>query len=263
MKVRRYAARVVTLAALAVPATAVAVSAQTGPAWAATHLSADVLTMACAPAVAYEQSSVPLRITGGQAAEVRVTATPGDLITINAGSKNGIEVGQQFFVRRVQEIYGTKVSRRTPGIIRTAGWIRVYAVDEDMSLATIVYGCDVIEVDDYLEPFTMPTVVPRAPKKGKPERDNYAKVLVGNDGHFAFAKGDFFTIDRGKDHNIVPGSQFVIYRNKRESGNFLSEIAEAMAVDVRDDTATLTVTRSRDAIQDGDYVSMRKEPDAK
>src|SRR6185436_491687 len=94
--------------------------------------------------------------------------------------------GQEFFVRRLQKERDRAVTRETPGTIRTAGWIRVYAVDDEMSLATIQYACDNV------------------------------------------------IIDRGKDHGIVPGSQFVVYNDKKQPGNFLFESAEAVAVDVRE-----------------------------
>ena len=254
MRLTRTAA-LTALAALALP---VAAAAQNGPAWSATHLPAEVLPLVCAPGLTYEVPAVPLRVTGGQSLESRVASAPGDLITINAGSSNGIQVGQEFFVRRLQKERDRVVSKATPGTIRTAGWIRVYAVDDEMSLATIQYACDPVEVGDYLEPFALPTAVPRAEKMGKPEKGNYARVLSGNDRRQTFATGEYIVIDRGRDHGIVPGSQFVIYHDKKVSGNFLYEVADAVAVDVRESSATLHLTSSRQAVSVNDYASMRK-----
>ena len=250
--------RTAALAALAAFVLPAAAAAQTGPAWRPTQVPADVLSLVCAPSITYEVPAVPLRVTGGQSLDVRITAAPGDLITINAGRNNGIQVGQEFFVRRMLKARDQIVSREAPGSIRTAGWIRVYAVDDDMSLATIQYACDPIEVGDYLEPFAMPTAVPRAPKTGKPEKGNYAKILSGNDQRQTFGAGEFIVIDRGRDHGIVPGSQFVVYHDKKEAGNFLFEVADAVAVDVRESSSTLHVTFSRSAVTVNDYVSMRK-----
>ena len=255
MRLRQTAASLLSIAALAVP---VAVSAQTGPAWVATHLPPEVLTLACAPAPAYEMPAAPLRITGGQSTGTRVTSSPGDLITINAGTANGIQVGQEFFARRLQKERDQRVSKTTPGTIRTAGWIRVYAVDEHMSLATIVFGCDAMEVGDYLEPFTLPTAVPHSEKAGKPERDNYGRVLAGNDRRTVFSQGDLIVIDRGRDHGIAAGSQFVVYHDKLEAGNFLVRVGEAVAVEVRETSATLSVTSAREPVAVDDYVAMRK-----
>src|SRR5689334_1687737 len=159
------------------------------------------------PAAAAAQTA-PLHVTGGQSLDARVAWAPGDLVTINAGRDNGVQVGQEFFVRRLQKERDRSVSRETPGTVRTAGWIRVYAVDDEMSLATIQFACDDIETGDYLEPFALPTAAPRGPKAGKPEKGNYARVIGGNDKKMVFGAGEYVVIDRGKDHGIVPGSQF-------------------------------------------------------
>lgn len=246
------------LAAAAVAALAVPVAAQRGPAPSATHLPTDVLKLACAPRVTDKEPPMPLRIAGGQDSFVRENYQPGDLVTINAGRSNGIAVGQEFYVRRVETEYRLPVSAREPGIIKTAGWIRVWAVDDHLSLATIEHACDVVTAGDYLEPFALPTVPAVASDRPKAERDDYARVLRGNDNRRTFGTGDFFTIDRGSSKGIAPGAQFVIYRDKHLKDNFLYELGEAVAVDVTPDSATLQVTMSRDEFETGDYVAMRK-----
>jgi hypothetical protein len=57
---------------------------------------------------------------------------------------------------------------------------------------------------------------------------------------------------------VTPGAQFVVYRDKHEKGNFLFELGEAVAVEVKPESATLYVTLSRDAFSKGDYVAQRK-----
>lgn len=245
------------LAAVLLAATLPA-AAQRGPAPVPTMLPPDVLGLACAPQAAFEYPPTPLRITGGQDSFIRLSHAPGDLVTINAGTLNGIEVGQEFFVRRVQRPTDGPIARDTPALIRTTGWIRVYAVDEDMSLATITHACDTITVDDYLEPFTLPVVPPASLERGKPERDNYARVLVGTDRRRAFGKGDYLIISRGSNEGVTAGALFVFYRDKRQPDNFLYELGEATAVEVMADTATLQVTLSRDTIHEGDYVAQRR-----
>jgi hypothetical protein len=136
--------------------------------------------------------------------------------------------------------------------------VTVYAVDDEMSLATVEHVCDAIEVGDYLEPFSLPQVPVAAKEKLKAERGNYAHVMDGVDLKQTFAKGDFFLIDRGSSQGVSPGAQFVVYRDKHEKGNFLYELGEAVAVDVKPESATLVVTLSRDAFTKGDYVAQRK-----
>ena len=65
-----------------------------------TNLSPDILSLACAPGLAYEAPPAPLRVTGSQESFVRRTFAPGDLIVVNGGTDNGIDVGQEYFTRR-------------------------------------------------------------------------------------------------------------------------------------------------------------------
>jgi hypothetical protein len=232
--------------------------AQRGPAAAATSLPPDVLSLACAPSMTYEAPAVSLHISGGQESTRRASHAPGDLVTLNAGTRDGITVGQEFYTRRVLASGEERVSRTNPGTIRTTGWIRVWAVDEEMSLATITHACDTVDVGDYLEPFTLPTIPALSKLTGPPERGNYGLVLSGQDRRTQFGSGDYLLIDRGSSQGVTAGARFVVYHDKKTPGNFLFQIAEAVAVDVKADTATLHVLSAIDAISAGDYVGMRK-----
>jgi hypothetical protein len=237
--------------------------AQLGPPATSTKLPPEILSLACAPRAAYDAPATPLRVTGGQDSFVRRIHAPGDLVTINAGKNHGIEVGQEFYVRRLQVVDQATASRESPGTIRTTGWIKVYAVDDEWSLVTVTHACDTIEIGDYLEPFALPTLPPAQKDRPKPQRGNYAKVLRGDDRRTTFAPGDYIMINRGTDHGIEPGSQFVVYRNKNQAENFLFELGEAVAVDVKPELSTLRVTMSLDAIRTGDLVALRREPQEK
>jgi hypothetical protein len=252
---RTSAAVAALLTALTVPT-----AAQRGPAPVSTHLPVDVLAVACGPKMAFELPDRSLRVTGGQDTIRRRTWAPGDLVTINGGTENGIEVGQEYYVRRIQVENTDKVSRETPASVRTAGWIKVWAVDPQMSLATVTHACDSIEVGDYLEPFALPTVPKPTAQILKPVRDDYGTIMFGADHRRAFGKGDLFIIDRGSDHGIAPGDRFVVYRDKHVSQNFLYNLGEAVAVEVNAETSTLQVLVSRDAFLAGDYVAQRKVP---
>jgi hypothetical protein len=217
-----------------------------------------VIALACAPKAALEVPNAPLRVTGGQDSDIRHSNAPGDLITINAGSQNGIEVGQEYYTRRVLIAERERITPLTPATVLTSGWIRVYAVDDTMSLATITHACDTVDIGDHLEPFALPTMPTFASNKPKPERDNYGRVLTGESRRRMFGKGDFFLLDRGSNQGVKPGAQFVVYRNKQQPENFLYDLGEAVAVDVKADSSTLQITVSRDAILEGDLVAIRK-----
>lgn len=248
-------------AALAAATTAAAQRAPISP---PTNLPPEVLSLACAPSLTFEAPAATLRVTGGQDSFVRRIHAPGDLVTINAGTDHGVKEGQEFYVRRVYTPGQSVISRQQPATVRTAGWIKVYAVDPEMSLATVTYACDTIEVNDFLEPFALPDVPAASATRNKPATENYGRVMSGTDRRRSFGRGDYFVLDRGSDQGIRPGSQFVVFRNKHERGvqmpdNFLYELGEAVAVDVKPDRSTLQVTISRDAFTEGDLVAMRPE----
>jgi hypothetical protein len=218
--------------------------------------------------------SPSLLITGGQASFTKHSYAPGDLITINAGTDNGIEVGQEYFVRRVQPARAS-ISRANPATVRTAGWVRVYAVDKTMSLVTVTHTCaDTLDVGDYLEPLVLPEVPVADANPPRPQRENYGHIMLGADRRAAFARDDFFVVDRGSDHGVTIGERVIIYRDKRRMEGvehapstalpkdvvpeFLYELGEAVVVDVKPETSTLKATLARDAFLSGDYVALRK-----
>ena len=237
---------------------AVPVAAQRGPVTGPTGLAPEVLSLACAPTLAYDAPVPAMRITGGQDSFVRRSFSPGDLVTINAGTRDNLSVGQRFFVRRPQVWRSEPITRDTPAIIRTAGWIEIYAVDDTMALATVTQACDTIEVGDYLDAFVLPQVPVAASERPTAQRENYGRVMMGQDRRRSFARSDYLTINRGSDHGVAPGTHFVLYRDRRAAGNFLFELGEAVAMDVRPESSTLQVTISLDAIQEGDYAAMRR-----
>lgn len=232
--------------------------AQRAPSAAPTALSADVLSLACAPRLSYDIPDVPLRVTGSQEGIVRRNFAPGDLIVINAGTDDDIEVGQEYFTRRAVPVSRGRVTRDNPATIRTSGWIRVYAVGDELSLATVTFGCDSVELNDYLEPFVLPDIPEVSDLRPVAQRDNYGLIISGNDNRTLFGRGDYFVADRGSNHGITAGAEFVVYRDKVEPDTFLVELGEAVAVAVGPAQSTLRVTISRDAFRSGDYVALRK-----
>ncbi|OFW40138.1 MAG: hypothetical protein A3F70_06065 [Acidobacteria bacterium RIFCSPLOWO2_12_FULL_67_14] len=240
--------------ALLVPAWA---ASQSAPAGEPVDLPPEILSLACAPGLSYEPPPMPLRVTGSQHPTVHQTFAPGDLITVNAGTDNGVDVGQEYYTRRAMPIANRPIARDNPATIHTSGWIRIYAVDRRMSLATIVYACDSVELNDYLEPFALPSLPPAAGRLPA-QRGNYGRVMIGNDNRTNFARGDYFVVDRGSDHGVTVGAQFVVYRDKQAAGNFLFELGDAVAVDVKPDSSTLRATVTRSGFMAGDYVALRK-----
>jgi hypothetical protein len=247
-----------SLAAAAVLAAALPVLAQRAPLPPSVNLPPEVISLACAPKLTFETPPTPLRITGSQESTFHRMHGPGDLITVNAGADNGIEAGQEYYVRRAVPIERRPIGRDNPATIRTAAWIRIWAVDREMSLATITHACDSIQLDDFLEPFALPEEPAVSVFKPRAQRGNYGRLMTGNDNRTLFGRGDYFLVDRGSDHGVSRGAQFVVYRDNRQPETFLFELGEAVAVDVMPEWTAARITISYDGFRSGDYVALRK-----
>ena len=143
------------------------------------HVPAAQLALACSPTLVFEAPSPSLVVTGGQDSYIHHAYGAGELLTINGGAENGIEVGQEYFVRRLQP-GRLGVSRANPAPVSTVGWVKVYAIDKTMSLVSVTHVCDTIEVGDFLEPFVLPTMPVADPRSSEAAaQENYGHIVLG------------------------------------------------------------------------------------
>ena len=78
------------------------------------------------------------------------------VVIVNGGTQAGVQIGQEYFVRR-QFQFGRPPSSQ-PQTVRTAGWLRIVAVNDTTAIAQLDMACDGVRAGDYLEPFTLPVV---------------------------------------------------------------------------------------------------------
>src|SRR6059058_3122552 len=105
---------------------------------AATPLSSDQLTLACAPPAAFVEGRRPaLRVAGAQDTVARSVFDDHDLLIVTGGMSTGLRVGQQYFVRRPVSVpnYANRFGVRHP--ILTAGWVRIVATNDGSSTAIV------------------------------------------------------------------------------------------------------------------------------
>jgi len=236
--------------------------AQRAPAPGPTGLGPEQIALLCSPAPGDLPERAPLpspiHVTGGQAPAVRHAFAQGDLVTISAGERQGISVGQEFVTRRPVPA-PTKKRPASRHVVHNTGWLRVYAVDEDLSLATVTHACTAVNPGDELAPLVVTVPPERDMRDLEPRRDDYARIVAGSDGRRTFAAGDLFVIDRGSNQGVQPGARFVLYHDRLVSRNFLYEAGEAVAMAVGAEASTLQVTASSTAVMTGDYVGQRTE----
>lgn len=212
----------------------------------------------------------PLRVTGAQDTVARQMFNQRDLLVINSGTNAGVQLGQEFFVRRGIR-WGMPYGARPQGV-STVAWIRVVAVNNTTAIASVQHACDAILLNDYLEPFVMPAVLPGTEQNntaGELDFTTLAHIVVGAENRRSAATGDLMVMDRGADQRVAPGTRFAIYRDLRRplvAGYRdpripdlpLAAVGEAVVMTVGATTSVVRVTQTRDAVRAGDYLVPRK-----
>jgi hypothetical protein len=223
-------------------------------------LSPEDTATACAPTLA--MTAVPdsaLRIIGAQDTVDRNLFGVRDLVIVNGGTQAGVQVGQDYFIRRAHR-FGRKPAADAPRTIVTAGWLRIVALNETTAVARIDSVCDSVQSGDYLEAFAPPARVAAGPQ-GAPfstlDFSSLARVMYGTEARRLADAGAFMLLERG-NAPLAVGSQVAVYRDLRAAGVPLTAVAEGVIVAVSSGTPVMRITSSRDAVQSGDYVVPRK-----
>jgi hypothetical protein len=226
-------------------------------------LTKSQMTVGCAPLP--NEGLVPFdapHITGSQDVVLRSTFGTPELLVVNAGTTRGVQVNQQFFVRRLYRTAATHVDKQ-PHLVQTAGWVRIVAANADMSIAIPDHACGDIREGDFLQPFVAPSLpdgdIMTPVTKGEQDFKNYSRVLFASLERLSAGTGDFIIINHGADRDIMIGSHFAIWRDLEASGVPLTAIGEATAVSVSANRAVLLVTRARDAVFKNDVIVPRVE----
>lgn len=235
-----------------------------GPVWAQTSLNIfgpRTLTSAhvmCTDVPVFARPAPTLFITGGHNTDGHNSMYKGEIAVLNRTAGDGLAVGQHYFVRRLQigPTRGFTVDGAPYGIVRTAGWLTVTAMDEVNALAAINYSCDTIETGDYLEPFSELAFPTSVDPLDAPNFADRANILLGTDTRTTFGDGDTLNIDRGTVHGVAPGARFAIYRNV-QFGLPMVYVGDAVVLEQGELTSKVVLVRVRDVVQPGDVVVRR------
>jgi hypothetical protein len=231
-------------------------------------LSALAIKVACAPPPTLDPPPADaLRIIGSQDPIPRGLYGNRDLLVIGGGTSKGVQLGQQFFIRRPIVGYGSKTARGT----LTLGWLRVVAVNDTTAIALVNQACAGILRGDYLETFVEPVVsaeMERDETPGQPDFTTLGHIVIGNEDRGIVGAGDFVLIDWGQAQGLTPGSRFAIYRDPGASGSMyrpagnaalpLASVGEGVVISTSNKMALTRITRARDPISKGDYIAVRR-----
>jgi hypothetical protein len=220
------------------------------------------LAAGCAPPPAFggAPDGAP-RVIGSQDTIAKRLLGARDLLVVDSGTKAGIQLGQQFFVRRPSSFGMGPYGRERERGSTTLGWIRIVAVNESTAIASVDQMCGGIIAGDYLVPFVAPVLpsdADRDERAGEPDFTSLARIVIGNEDRLSAGAGDFMLIDRGSSQGLTAGARFSVYRDLRVDGAPLSNIGEGIVIATGESVAVTRITRARDAVISGDYVAIRK-----
>jgi hypothetical protein len=219
------------------------------------------MAAACAPrAASMPPGAAALRVIGAQDTVPKALYGSRDLLIISAGTSSGIQLGQQFFIRRPT----LSQDRMVNGMhaVNTTGWLRIVAANETTAIGLVDFACAGIEIGDYLETYAEPELPAGADKRdsaGQLDFTATARLLFGEDGRRTEGTGRFMVSDAGSAKGSMPGSRFAIYRDLEQPGVPLAFVGEAIAVFSDNDTSVVRITFARDAVRTGDLLVPRRQ----
>ena len=174
----------------------------------------------CAGFIQYPAQRNPLEIVGGEQEQEQRIFVEGDYVYINAGSQQGIQIGQEFSVIRPRGRFTSKFTKKKGGLgvfTQELGQLRVIDVKDRVSVATIKTSCEAILLGDLLTPVPQ-RVAPVERTEGTfdrfsdPTGKQRGRLVLARDSREMPGSSQIVFIDLGAEDNIKPGDYFTIYR---------------------------------------------------
>jgi hypothetical protein len=244
------------------------------------RLSALELSAACAPPPGSDvETPTGLKVLGAQDSSARTLYGERDLLLVNGGRKDGLEVNQEFIIRRPTRLVAR--DKTVPSGITTVGALRIISMNDTMSLAMVEYACTGISQNDYLVAYAPPALPEDADQPlylsaldfDSLDFSAMLRILRGAEDKLTGGVGDYMVMEGGANQGVTVGTRFAVYRDlihptmpMPSGGRFaiyagnvrqplpLAPVGEVIVISIGEDTALVRVTQSRDAVQYGDYL---------
>jgi hypothetical protein len=188
----------------------------------------------------------------------------GDIVYINAGAKQGITAGQEFWVvRPARTVYRFGSVLDVLGrVYQTPGRVRVLCAQDDAAIAEIVLSCSDVNVGDALlpfEPVPVPLVRRTVPLSScDPSTGKLSGHIVDDfDRVTAIVKNSVIYLDLGEEDGVMPGDFFSVYRIPSREYPVRIMLGEASILTTRKKTSVAIITSMRDTMYVGDRVEMK------
>jgi peptidoglycan-associated lipoprotein len=200
----------------------------------------------------YDTKLPALRITDAERSDQKVLLTEDDVVFINKGKADGLEIGQVFLVLEI----GDKIGNF--GYIATKrGRAHVICLEDNRAVARVEKTCGRVMVGNYLVPFEE--------KEGVLGKELGYEVFcaegsgpIGNiiyleRDYIQIGSGGYAIIDIGEDSEIQVGQQMTIYRTLRKDLP-IQGVGNIVVIETKAKTATIKVLSCSDPIRKGMWV---------
>ena len=174
----------------------------------------------CAGYIRYQRFGQTPEIVGAEEEQEQRTYADGDIVYINAGSRQGIKEGQSFQIIRPRgDVKG--VHRKKIGFLGTyvqeVGQLQVFKVREETSAAKITFTCDAALLGDLLVDIPVRESPLQRPEGNldrfaDPSNKQVGRLMMAKDNRELLSKNDIVYIDLGSEDNVKRGDYLTIYR---------------------------------------------------
>lgn len=194
-----------------------------------------------------------IRIVGAERMNEKSIFEDGDVIYLDKGAADGLEIGQLFLTVGPRAKVG-----KLGTVMERHGRARVVRLEDRLATAKVEKGCGRILIGDYLIPFEEEAgeigrdagyrdMDPNASKRGR-------VIYIENDFHIS-GSGQWALIDLGRQHCVQIGDQLNVFHQAKP--NLPREaFASAIIIDVRGATSTIKILGARDAVDIGAEVQI-------
>jgi hypothetical protein len=174
----------------------------------------------CGGFIQYAPAPNKVQIIGGEEEQEQRVYSQGDYVYINAGSNQGVAVGQEFSVVRPRGQFTSDFTKKKGWLgvyTQELGRLRVVDVKERVSVARVAFSCEMMLLGDLLRaaneraaPYVRNEV--ELNRFADPTGKQKGRIVLSRDGREAPTVNDIIYIDLGTEDNIKPGDYFTIYR---------------------------------------------------
>ncbi|HET8780874.1 MAG TPA: hypothetical protein VFM63_00540 [Pyrinomonadaceae bacterium] len=174
----------------------------------------------CAGYIRYQRFGQTPEIVGGEEEQEQRMYSQGDVVYLNAGSRQGVKEGQSFQIIRPRgDVKG--VYKQKKGFLGTfvqeVGQLEVFKVREDTSAAKIIFTCDTALLGDLVVDIPVresPLQRPEAnlDRFADPTNKAVGRLMMARDSRELLTKSDIVYIDLGGEDNVKRGDYLTIFR---------------------------------------------------